>query len=305
MFAKRALSTANRGGMAVTYAMPESEVTATRQARVEATAGIYSHIVNSQGVNVVKMSLPTPFVVRRGSGQTFTAAARAADTSGASETIISGAQYEQTTTIRAGLFSAADASDYRPQGEVVQAGKLVGGRTAPQTFFVSWKEGAGEDPSDQWSVGFGDPPIGADVAFGGAAPVIVGGLPYGRSNTFGSGAPEGLPATGDPGAANRRFLTQRSSNGFKSLDSESPSVGLVVLGIERDKDLLYLVVQAHGSTPGMRLSQIRDYLLGEGVDDAIALDGSTTATLVQDNTVVAEPSQYKNNTLPYGIGFRR
>lgn len=61
-----------------------------------------------------------------------------------------------------------------------------------------------------------------------------------------------------------------------------------------------LVVQEDG-TEGMTLTQIRDHLIGLGYDNAISFDGSNSATLVQDKTVVVEPGSKKNNTIPSGV----
>jgi hypothetical protein len=133
--------------------------------------------------------------------------------------------------------------------------------------------------------------------------VIIGGFPFGTENQYTSGAPSGLPRTGDPGAARRRFLTQRSNTAFSIQEAKGDTLGKTVMGIERSNNLIILVVQNHGTT-GMRLSEIRDSLIHLGVDDALAWDGSDSATLVRDSTVQVQPGQVKNNTIPVGAGFR-
>lgn len=281
-------------------------------------------VFSDRGASVVVMRLPEPYVVTRGTGQTFTAAAQASDTP-ASETVINTNLYESTTTIPRGLTGPADPSDYRAQGQVVSGGSVVGGRSSPNTFHFAWTRTrpqqlaaqqeqafraggfagppAPPDPSDAWEFGQGDPPTGADVAFGGGIPVIIGGLPFGTENRYAPGAPADLPRTGDPGAGNQRFLTQRSNRGFSSQEAGGNTLGKVVMGIERESNLLILVVQEHGSI-GMRLSEVRDSLVHLGIDDALAWDGSDSATLVRDTTVEVSPGSIKNNTIPVGAGFR-
>ncbi len=283
-----------------------------------------------RGVSVVVMRLPEPYVVQRGAGQTFTDAAVATNTT-ASETVINTNLYEYSGFGgRMGAGAAAGSGPTNPanwpaQGQVIRGGTVVGGRSSPSTYHFAWTRNRPEqvaieqqeqrwasgeagppappDPSDAWQFGQGDPPSSADVAFGGGIPVIINGLPFGTENRYASGAPSGLPTTGDPGESNRRFLTQRSNLGFTSLEGGGATMGKVIMGIERESNLLIIMVQEHGAS-GMRLSQIRDSLTSMGVDDALAWDGSDSATLVRDSTVTIQPGNLKNNTIPFGAGFR-
>ncbi len=280
-----------------------------------------------RGVSVVVMRLPEPYVVSRGTGQTFTAAARASDTS-ASETVINTNLYEKTTAIPGGVFGPADRSDYRAQGQVLSGGRVVGGRSSPDTYHFAWTQTrpqqvadqqqkaskapgfvgppappAAPDVSDAWQFGQGDPPAGAGVAFGGGIPVIIGGLRFGSENKYAPGAPSGLPVKGDPGAGNGVFLVQRSNAGFADQEARGNRLGKVVVGIERESNTLIIVAQEDGEN-GMKLSEIRDSLSNLGVDDALAWDGSDSATLVTDSTVQVSPGKMKNNTIPAGAGFR-
>ncbi|MBK7636997.1 MAG: hypothetical protein IPJ13_24010 [Saprospiraceae bacterium] len=45
-------------------------------------------------------------------------------------------------------------------------------------------------------------------------------------------------------------------------------------------------------------------MINLGVDDAVAWDGSNSATLTIDNKVKTSPANYKNYTTPFGVGFR-
>src|SRR5262249_38768545 len=146
--------------------------------------------LSDRGIRVVALLRPTPYVVVKGLMSTFTGSALRSDTSTADETVINMNLFGYLTT----------------EGQVVRNGGVIGGRTSSETFHLAWTRAN----SDPWQVAQGDPPLAADVAFGGGKPVIVDGLPYGASNLYMAGAPAGLPTTGDPGATNRRYLTQRS-----------------------------------------------------------------------------------------------
>jgi len=65
-----------------------------------------------------------------------------------------------------------------------------------------------------------------------------------------------------------------------------------------------VVVQPHKAAPGKTLNEIRDFLHYMGVSDALAWDGSDSATLVSDDEVVVTPGRRKNNTIPVGAVFR-
>jgi hypothetical protein len=49
---------------------------------------------------------------------------------------------------------------------------------------------------------------------------------------------------------------------------------------------------------------MRDALIFMGVDDAVAWDASTSTTLVVDATVEVKPDDYKNKSIPVGLGLR-
>ncbi|GHT17539.1 hypothetical protein FACS189429_1840 [Bacteroidia bacterium] len=44
-----------------------------------------------------------------------------------------------------------------------------------------------------------------------------------------------------------------------------------------------------------------DYLIEQGYNNAISFDGSTSATLVQDKSILVNPSGTKDKTIPTGI----
>jgi len=63
-----------------------------------------------------------------------------------------------------------------------------------------------------------------------------------------------------------------------------------------------LIVQADEAN-GMSLVEIRDNLLSMGFDNALASDGSSSATLVKDHTIYADPAFYEDRSIPSGITF--
>jgi hypothetical protein len=150
-----------------------------------------------------------------------------------------------------------------------------------------------------------NPPHNADVAFGGAIPVVIHGLPYGTKNLYAEGAPPGLPETGPPGDVGQKFLIQRSNAAFASQERKGPSLGKVVMGIQEGSDTLIVAAEEQGASPGLNLSEIRDKFTQWGVRNALAWDGSDSATLVRDDTVVVHPSERKNTKIPVGLGFRQ
>jgi RHS repeat-associated protein len=269
-----------------------------------------------RGVNVVVLPLPKPSIVAR-TAMTFTGSALSRDTM-ASE-----------TTINTNLYDFSMTTGSHAQGEVVSGGTVVGGRTSPLTFNFSYdskrpatiakaKEaafralpgGAAQGPpappvaSDAWQFGAGDPPHTAEVGMGGGIPMLIEGMPYGSSNKYSAGAPAGLPLTGDPGIANQPFLVQRSNKGFDSQATKMGTLGgKTVMGLDRNQGLMYVVIEENMTTPGMTLPDIRDSLSKAGVNSALSWDGSDSATLVRDSTVVAKPGWRKDVTIPFGVEF--
>ncbi len=243
---------------------------------------------------------------------TFTTAATNGDSPNRPDYVINGLLYER------------DGLSYRGQGLTIESGAVTDGRSSPGTFYFAWNKPRGMKPGEvgpplpplltqqyQWKFGAGNPPAGSEIAMGGGKPMIINGLPYGDTNRYGAGAPKGLPATGDPGPAGAGFLEQRSNAGFAALNAKGPLTGNTIMGVvpgsaavEGDQNLLVLMVHEHGADPGISLAGMRDSLVAMGASNALAFDGSDSATLVRDSTVVAAPGWGKNQTIPVGLRFR-
>jgi exopolysaccharide biosynthesis protein len=73
--------------------------------------------------------------------------------------------------------------------------------------------------------------------------------------------------------------------------------------VERNRLLVGL--QEHGTTPGMKISQLAYDLLNLGFDDAVFLDGSDSATLMVDGKMIVSPAERKDNAIVVGVGFSR
>ncbi|WP_326554430.1 phosphodiester glycosidase family protein [Micromonospora sp. NBC_01813] len=260
-------------------------------------------------VSVVILKDPEGFPVVRGAGESLTGVAVGHDTP-AFEVVVDaqltefhsypgmalgGLQYLWNGNVDPALVQA--------QGLVVENGETIAGRSSPDTFHLVRNPG---DPDGSvaggWRVGGGDPAATSALAFGGGIPVIVGGLPYGVTNVYRDGAPTGLPETGDPGAENRGYLLQRSNAGFASFEADGRDVGKVVTGLGPD-GTVYVVVQRDGQD-GPLMSELRESLVRMGVRDAVAWDGSASATLVVDGKVEIAPQAIRDNTVTTGLGFR-
>ena len=61
------------------------------------------------------------------------------------------------------------------------------------------------------------------------------------------------------------------------------------------------MVQPNGNDNGWDLRQAREFLIRQGVDSALAFDGSNSTTLVVDSKIIVAPGFYKNNTIPFGL----
>lgn len=238
------------------------------------------------------MFSPLVQAIKRSDGETFTQTALKFDNAKLIEYTINAQQYERNGLVNP--FSAGDNSDWTAQGQTIDHGKVFVGRSSPSTFYFSLKGG-------KVSFGQGDAPSNADLAVGGGIPVMINGLKYGEKNIYSSDAPAGLPEVGDPGEANRKYLLQRSNAGYPKQDNAT--VGKSILAYNSKTGAFMLAVQ-QDDTQGMTLTEIRDRLAGLGYDNAISFDGSTSATLVKDQSIMVQPSSTKNNTIPSGVKFK-
>jgi RHS repeat-associated protein len=237
------------------------------------------------------------FVMRQ-SQQSFVQAA-AANNSKLVDFTVNTQQFETTSmsaayNYRFNTSTPHPTSDYQTQGYNVIGGKNISGRSSPQTFYFS------QSSDGSWAAGKGDVPKGSSMGFGGGIPVYVNGLKYGDQNIYKSGAPPGLPSSGDPGATNTKYLDQRSNSGYAL--QNGASVGKTVIGYNSNTKIWTLVVQPDGVS-GMTLDAIRNKLINQGNTSILSFDGSSSSTLVKDGKALVTPAEYKNNAIPTGATF--
>ncbi len=194
------------------------------------------------------------------------------------------------------------------QGQIVEGGKVVAGDSRPLSFSF----GQIMTPTkDAWpwtfAAGKGDPPGGPTVpaAIGGVEPLIVNTLPFGSENRYKQGAPPKLPEPlrGEPPPESRAYLIQRSNAAFQSASALPPTTGKTILAYCTAKRTLLIAVQQHGAGPGQTHSAITDALAQQGFEVAVFLDGSDSATMFVDGSLVVTPGDRKNETIDVGVGF--
>jgi hypothetical protein len=88
------------------------------------------------------------------------------------------------------------------------------------------------------------------------------------------------------------------------MNSQGADSGLTVMGIDRETNRLIIIVKEDDSTTSWSLTDIQKFLTKEGVEDALAWDGSTSSTLVVNKNVLSDPAGRKDNSIPFGVGFR-
>jgi hypothetical protein len=195
--------------------------------------------------------------------------------------------------------SPLDPADSTPVGEVIQDAKLIAGSDSPGKFNFS-QDTCGVQ---RFSAHLGNPSHGACAAIGGIAPIVIDGLAYGAQNAYKAGVPAGAPLTGDVGAKWIPFLTQKSNAMFTALLARGDRVGKTAVGYSRAKAKLVILVQGNDSA-GDDANGVRTRLLGEGVDNAVFLDCSDSATLYYDGKFIVSPGKQKNEYLSVAVGFK-
>jgi len=229
-------------------------------------------------VNFVHFSCPTARSITRTSGGTFTGAAAAANTSISGEYAMNMQQFEMLNNgAKANYLFGRNVSmnSIQTQGLTIVNGSVQEGGRSSNSYFVS------QDQYDYWSAGLGDPPADSKLGFGGGIPLIVDGMPFGAEKKF--------DANGN--------MIQNSSAGYPF--QNNATVGKSILAFDGNGN--FMIVSQQNGVEGMTLDGIRDHLIGKGYTNAISFDGSTSATLMRDNTIINSPNGRKNNSIPVGI----
>ena len=172
-----------------------------------------------------------------------------------------------------------DVIGFGSEGQVLREGRSINAGAFSTRSYVAqtWR---GADQSD-YRMGEGTPSVeqpDARVAFGGLGPVISGGVAAG-------------PLTG----------------WAQSIYNFPAETGRGVIAIERAKRIILLLVQedhfAFFSANAMTMAQIRAWLLGQGFDDAVFNDGSTSEALFAGGSWLLEPGLAKDEVMDFAVGF--
>jgi len=216
-------------------------------------------------------------------------------------TVINGDFYDVTLyggfmALALGWAESAPASSTTILGKFTEYGGMQG-ESAPKMF--NFQENSGI-----YTSGVGDPPSGN--AFGGAGPLIIGGLPYGPTNDYNACFMEDPPLTDEPGKPYRDYLIRRSNKTYESLSERTtrePTTGKTILAFRSSDRLLALIVQKHGVC-ALTLDEIRDLLVTEKFNHAVFVDGSDSAMLYARRSFLVSQGYLKNATNTMGIGFK-
>lgn len=279
---------------------PEKEIDPLLAKVLEKLGDSPSFRSSSGGMHYVFMALDKiePYLITRGDDDHFTESATETNTSGNTEYMVNTnmADYSYASA----MWGPMDKEDLTTEGRVVENDRIVDGSSHSSTFYTSYDDG-------EFAFGQGNPPVNSDLAFGGAYyPFIINGLPYGAQNEYSKGVPSGAPQTGEPGSKHKDYMTQRSSRAMGNLSEEGTDTGIPVFGVSKQHGFALLMVRNHneGDEGALTIEEMRDLLIRLGVENAIGFDGSTSTTLVADSTVLEDPASVKDNTMPYGMGFR-
>jgi hypothetical protein len=256
--------------------------------------GLEASLSIESGVYFIKLdNVNISFVIRK-SSEYFTTAVAGKDCPETQDYSINTQMYS------AGTFSSyatarnpQPVDGYTSQGYNVEKGKIISGRSSPQTFYFAQSAN-----SCKWSCGQGDVPADSYIGFGGGTPIFLNGMKYGETNIYIPGAPANLPTTGAVATENLKYLSQKSNGVYKAQNKKD--LGKTILGYNSTKSQWIIVSQKSG-TSGLTLDEIRDKLIGMGYDQILGFDGSTSSTLAQDKTLLVSPANYKNATMITGV----
>ncbi len=231
----------------------------------------------------------------RNAQNSLTTEMKKADQKAQTDYMINAQQYEAKPGTNPDYHTATSPQpNYQSQGQNIQGGKVVEGRSSSQSFYIAIsKTGA-------VSSGQGNPPAGSETAFGGGVPIMINGLQYGEKNIWKENTPGGIikNEAGPVSAENMQWLDQKSSTGYGK--QNATDVGKTIVGYN-SKNKTWVVVSQQNDVEGMSMDMIKSSLTKAGYDNIMSFDGSSSSTLVKDQTTLTQPADYKNNTAPSGV----
>ena len=187
-----------------------------------------------------------------------------------------------------------DASATTPDGMLVNQGKILGGRPAPQMFYVV------NDPMGGYDFGEGNPPQVGMSGVGGAGPILINGLPYGIGNRC--RLPAACAPVGPIPSQYADSVEQRNNATYASQQGKASSTGKTIVATNKTAGKLLILVQPNGKT-GLTFDDIKGGLMAAGCDNAVFLDGSDSSMLNASGILEVRPGARKDETNTIGLAF--
>jgi hypothetical protein len=172
----------------------------------------------------------------------------------------------------------AGAVGIATEGEVIREEVRVNSDKQPTREFIAQARGATTVAGFQ--VDRGNPSTAATTpraAFGGLGPVLRGGVAVSPLNPW-----------------------------AKSIYDLPKGIGRGIIGVDRDRQLVLLIVQEHSSfapTNSMTMPALRSKVQAWGIDDAVFIDGSDSVSLFVDGGWAVKPGYVKDEVMDFAVGF--
>ena len=288
--------------------------------QVKTGTSTFAHVDIGSGAHLVAFRPSGASAILRAPGETYTQAARRADQPKQTDIVISGIVLDELPWAGEAIAAGGPLDPSRAVygGQVVVNGS-VSGRSSTEGYSFSFDASAQAEreqrmqlealgmplsPADSrsvWQFGMGDPIATATLGVGGLAPIVIGGVPAGPTNEYAENAPSGGPSKGSVPPSFAPYLTQKSSAAYDALTIDDPQ-GLAILGLDKDSGAAFVFVQDENSAT-FKLNDVRDFLMAQGVDDAVALDSGGASMLVIDGNVLVSPDIWRERTMPMAVHF--
>jgi exopolysaccharide biosynthesis protein len=210
---------------------------------------------------------------------------------------INGLQYSLTWSGKQDALVGDDpvpAFETTQDGFLISQGKVLGGRSAPQMFYLSY------DYMGGYTFGKGDPPFKSARGVGGLGPIIIDGLPYGVGNLC--KRPAKCPPSGPIPSSADGYVQQRNNLTYADQQSRDPSTGKAILATNKTEGRILVIVQPHG-TNGTTFDDIKASLMILGCDNAVFLDGSDSAMLWNKGHPEVSQAPNKDETNTVALAF--
>lgn len=157
-----------------------------------------------------------------------------------------------------------------------------------------------------YSAGYGNPPLDKTFAIGGLGPLIIDGLPYGNQNEYFHlvyNYDPSPPLIGWPPSNIRPFLKTRSNSTYESINIQGAAKGKTCIGISESG--IYIYSQRDNAASGYTLDAVRNMFINYSCRHAVFLDGSDSALLHHNGSLLITQGTWKPYTCPVGLRFTK